>query len=102
MIDSQDTFMDRFRSGRLRLDRAAISDRSKTWSLPRPARHVDIMLHAMAEMGKPLSPDAEKGFLTECGNFLRRRPALVVALKSGQVKNRSCLKGRQLTTDDLW
>lgn len=74
------------------------------FSLPRPARHHNV-LWAMDADG--YDPDemaqAEQGFTTSEGRFVGREEALLLAIENGQVppdvaKNRS----KQLFSEDLW
>lgn len=66
-------------------------------------RHGEILL-AMKEAGVERldCARAEQGFVTECGRFVRRKPALRIALAAGQLMSESDLKGSILTSEDLW
>jgi hypothetical protein len=67
-------------------------------SLPRPARHPDI-LRAMLEAGMSgiVHPD-HQGFLTDGGLFVSRAEGAVIALEAGQAIPR----GTDLFSEDLW
>ncbi len=82
---------------------AAVRDTDgKVWSLPRPARHNDVLRKLRAEGAQTdeLDPDMQ-GFLTGSGAFTRRTPAYVIATKAGQILGGQ-IQTPQLSTDDLW
>jgi hypothetical protein len=68
-------------------------------SLPRPARHCDV-IRVAAELGLPLLGNNEQGFLTSDGRFVRRAPARVIAHRAGQIGDE--IIGGTLTSEDLW
>lgn len=74
---------------------AAIQIDGVIYSLPKPARHHDIMFRIPE--GHVVQPD-EQGFLTSEGTFAHRRLAHRIAFKSGQV---ATMDG-QLFSEDLW
>lgn len=71
-------------------------------SLPRPARHGDIIASMDAIMGidGPLAAPDRQGFITDAGRFVNRVEAYGIAWRSGQIINES--KGPQLFSEDLW
>lgn len=76
----------------------------KTYSLPKPNRHHHVIRLIAEELGIDHVGQGEQGFLDDTGRFLRRKPALYIALKSGQV-----IKGKrpsgdlpELYSEDLW
>ena len=50
---------------------------------------------------KPPYPSGDdQGFVTECGRYVRRAPALFIAHKAGQLKGKT-LHSRELFSEDL-
>ena len=91
----------RYRNGEMRIKAAAIRIGHKVWSLDPPARHDAVMRHVFKETGEPVRFDPQgQGFVTECGRFLNRRQAEVVARRSGRLEGE--LIGSVLTSEDLW
>ena len=43
----------------------------------------------------------DQGFVTECGMYVRREPALMIAIKSGQVKEGETFQPNKLFSEDL-
>lgn len=86
---------------KLRIATAAVLVGDRVYTLPRPARHCDVMQLIVLETGERVPNDAEQGFLTECERFLRRKPAETVARRAGQVK---AVKWPHLglNSEDLW
>ena len=87
----------------LRIEAAAIRDiDGKVWSLPRPARHHDV-IRSMREAGYvgPVNGVDQQGFVLSDGRYCRRKAAWHVAEDAGQLKNGKMV-GPQLTTEDLW
>jgi len=65
---------------------AAIRARDGTvWTLPRPARHHDILAH-MKAAGVSLEDrhSSDQGFIASDGRFVDRREAMTIALAAGQ------------------
>lgn len=76
--------------------------RGLIFSLPRPARHHDV-LHAMHELGlSTLRQDAEQGFLLTDGEFAWRTKAKTIALESGQHLVNGMEHRKDLFSEDLW
>lgn len=75
----------------------AIRYEGKIHSLPRPARHHDVI----RKIGGISGPDVQ-GFLTESGVFLNRREALFYALEHGQIQHPSEVRSCALYSEDLW
>lgn len=71
-------------------------------SLPRPARHHNV-IHHMTKDG--YTPEAiarcEQGFTTDTLPFLRRKPALRIAQRAGQII-RETAPYHGLFSEDLW
>jgi len=80
---------------------AAVQYQGVTFSLPRPARHHDIV-HAMHAMGLPKESRREQGFLTSEGRFVDRSEARKIALAEGQVTQDKLHHKVHLFTEDLW
>lgn len=86
----------------LKIVRAAIrDDRGAVWSVPIPGRHHNIIAN-MRDAGYegPLHGD-HQGFLLNDGRFARRKPALYVAEKAGQLIGGKTISST-LTSEDLW
>ena len=43
----------------------------------------------------------DQGFTTDCDKYVRRTPALMIAIRSGQVEGGKTLNSRQLYSEDL-
>ena len=71
-------------------------------SLPRPARHGDIMSSMDTLMGidGALAYPDRQGFITDTGRFVNRVEAFGIAWRAGQIISGS--KGPGLFSDDLW
>jgi aryl-alcohol dehydrogenase-like predicted oxidoreductase len=80
---------------------AAVNAYGAIWSLPRPARHHDV-LRAIDEAGLSAiapGPDAQ-GFLTSDGRFVDRKAAVRIALDAEQIKEPQWPP--DLYSEDLW
>ena len=44
---------------------------------------------------------AQEGFMTECGRFVRREPALIIAIDAGQVEQGQTMHPEKLFSGDL-
>jgi hypothetical protein len=74
---------------------AAILRDGKVFTLPRPARHGDV-LHSM---DKPVGEHVQ-GFVTDSGRFVTREEAFLLAVGAGQPFKDNCAK--RLFSEDLW
>lgn len=79
---------------------SAIRGNGLVLTLPKPARHHDI-IRAAIFAGVETLKGAEQGFLTSDGEFLTRKSALVHALACDQVRGGKTI-GSVLTSEDLW
>jgi hypothetical protein len=82
----------------------AIRFQGKTWSLPRPNRHHDVIRH-IAEQTGVRTVDArgeDQGFLDASGRYLTRKEALVNAQANGQMLADRPILNRQLYSENLW
>ena len=81
----------------------AVRFEGKTWSLPAPNRHHDVIRHIAQETGASYvdSRDEDQGFLDESGRYLTRRQALASARLNGQVLEGRGLH-RELYSEDVW
>jgi hypothetical protein len=71
-------------------------------SLPRPARHGDVMWLASRRAIGPIGPD-DQGFLTSEGRFVGRAEAKRIATAAGQIIRESGSPGDpDLYSEDLW
>lgn len=69
-------------------------------SLPRPARHHDI-IRAMVDNGHKTPITGEQGFVTTRGRFVDRKEALEIATKAGQIIKKHG-NPTILFSEDLW
>lgn len=80
----------------------AIKREGIIYSLPRPARHHDVIRHMVDEHGVPPPIGSEQGFLDDSGTFLNRMQAGQHALMCGQIEKLKCLMKDELYSEDLW
>jgi hypothetical protein len=83
----------------------AIRFQGKTYSLPAPNRHHDVIRHIVEQTGVK-SVDVredDQGFLNDGRDYRRRKQALRIALECGQCKP-GCLgvKLGRLYSEDVW
>ena len=91
------------------ISQAAIKRDNVIWTLPRPARHHNI-LWAMYDVDNGKSPDerpiiipahGEQGFITNDGAFVSRECAFNIATCAGQFIGKPCAQPK-LYSEDLW
>jgi hypothetical protein len=82
---------------------AACSKDGVIFTIPAPARHHDIV-HRMHLLGIVQDYTLEQGFLTDTGRFVRRKPAMIIAEKAGQLirSKEGGYQGPELFSEDLW
>jgi hypothetical protein len=83
------------------IDKAAILFKGSVFSLDRPARHTDVSRFIMDSLGVDEVLFCTQGFLTSHGRFVRREPAMRIAIKAGQLKA-PALNARHLHSEDVW
>ncbi len=91
--------------GDLRIGCAALRlDGGEVVSLPRPARHHDIIRFLIDRCDTPEAiAHAAQGFMTECGSFVGREGALYIAERAEQISRKTGGLGcHQLFSEDLW
>lgn len=49
----------------------------------------------------PFPGGEDQGFVTECGRYVRREPALAIAIRSGQVEDGKTFQPHKLFSEDL-
>lgn len=87
----------------MRIVAAAVLFDQWIYTMPPPARHWNI-LHCMhGKLGIIQDHRVEQGFMTDTGDFVRRKPALMIAEHAKQLlqpipQNRS----QELFSEDLW
>lgn len=82
---------------------AAIMYSGKVWTLPKPARHHDIIKNIFDKTGEMAgNSKMMQGFLDVHGTFIGRKEALRIALAARQVKNESEVRAGMLFSEDLW
>lgn len=69
-------------------------------SLPRPYRHHHVLAVFYHRYNKAL--ENIQGFVTDTGEFLDRKQALLLAEKSGQLLAEEPIYGGQLYSENLW
>jgi hypothetical protein len=83
---------------------AACLFEGKVYSAPPPARHDTVLRMISDELeaaGRSrVVRGEEQGFLTESGDFIRRKPAVHVAIEAGQITEPKW--GNLLYSEDLW
>lgn len=87
----------------LRVECAAIrADDGVIYSLPRPARHHDVIQHAREKGYTGLVSGDRQGFLLSDGRFAWRRPALHVATRAEQLIRKPTAPAHGLFSEDVW
>lgn len=82
----------------MRIAAAAIRlDDGTIHTLPPPARHHTIMQHF-----KLIPTPDQQGFVTECGTWARRKPALRIAERAGQLIREPTAPTHGLFSEDVW
>lgn len=82
-----------------RITTAAIrDDKGRITTLPRPARHSDIVFQLAIE-GDDAALYGSKGFMTTLGRFVERGEGMNIAVTAGQTKQSAKMA---LNTEDLW
>lgn len=85
-----------------KITKVAIRVGGTTWTLPAPARHHELIA-SVIKSTKGVGYDAKKavqGFKTSDGQFVDRKQAAAIAIKTGQIKE---LKWPpNLYSEDLW
>lgn len=92
-----------------KIHQAAILRDGDIWTLPKPARHHNI-LWAMHDVDNNSTPDkrpkiiaarGEQGFVTSAGRFVGREEAYAIAIQSGQIKFPASAPPK-LYSEDVW
>lgn len=89
-------------TGRETIVAAALCRNGLIYTMPKRARHGDIIRHVDVNHGathNPFLPD-EQGFITSTGRFVSRRVAAGVAIDAGQIDSPQW--GAELYSEDLW
>lgn len=81
-----------------RIVAAAIVYKGKTYSLPAPNRHHNVIWLIHDETGDT-NIQGTQGFLTDTGKFVGRKQAKAIALKSEQITE---TEHDDLYSEDLW
>lgn len=77
-------------------------DDGVVYSLPRPARHHNVIDHMRAQGYAGLVSGDRQGFLLSDGTFTWRRPALHVAKRAGQLIREPTAPAHGLFSEDVW
>lgn len=83
----------------MRIVAAAVKSNGLTISLPRPARHYQILAKMPARMATAVKP-SEQGFVTDGGEFVGRVEAKSIARAAGQLLKET--PQPELFSEDLW
>jgi len=90
----------------LRIEQAAIMLDDKIHTLPRPARHSDVMAMLGEANGRWVLASGSQGFTTNEGGFVDRIVGAKIARAAGQIIARRDghvnTDGRDLFSEDLW
>lgn len=78
---------------------AIISD-GKTYQLPRPKRHHDVIGMIYEQTGQPVV-DQGQGFITSTGRYVNRQEGLVIAKAAGQLLERH-FHETDLFSESVW
>lgn len=84
---------------------AAITYEGEVYTLPPPMRHHDVMRFMADDFGIAEPGRGEQGFLTDQGEFVRRKPAFMIAEHAGQLIRKQgpgTYQGPELFSEDLW
>lgn len=91
MIPNRATRHGRIAAAAIRMDDGTI------YTLPPPARHHTIMQH----FGLKPTPD-QQGFITDRGEWARRKPALRIAQEAEQLTREPTAPFHGLFSEDVW
>jgi len=80
---------------------SAIAYDGEIYSLPAPARHVDVMKHMIGLGIVDLIPPDDQGFVTSTGRFVTRQEAANLAVAACQITETKFQPGI-LFSEDLW
>jgi len=84
-----------------RVTNAAIRVQGLIISMPRPARHPEIIKRLNTNLNDKITvKPSEQGFVDLEGNFLSRHDASELALEAGQIPYRN--RSNELFTEDLF
>lgn len=87
----------------VQITHVAIKYDSKTYSLPAPNRHHDVIRMIAFINGEGIKGPDVQGFMTEHNQFLNRKEAFALASVNGQLKRGpGGYQGNQLFSEDLW
>ena len=78
---------------------------NKTYSLPKPNRHHNVVRMIFQDNGIGVKGPDTQGFLDSSGKFLNRRDAMVLATSTGQLNRLPgdhVYQGPDLYSEDLW
>lgn len=78
---------------------AAVRSNGLVISMPRPARHADIINRLPRKLSLLVKP-SDQGFLTDAGYFVGRETALDLARQANQLLKPTT--HRELFSEDLW
>lgn len=81
-----------------RIVAVAIIAHGRTYSLPSPYRHTDVILDMQSQ---GIYKSSEQGFLTSTGRFVDRSAAKLIARCAGQIKQPEP-EGDKLYSEDIW
>ncbi len=87
---------------RLAVDSAALRCDGVVYTLPRPARHSDVIQHMAAKGVIANRPGVEQGFVLSDGSFCDRQRSATIAAKAGQILPGRVVRAKTLTSEEVW
>lgn len=83
------------------IDCAAIRCAGAIFSVPRPGRHPNVFKKIADETDVRTFSGSTQGFLTNTGRFVTREEACVIAMRAGQIKEKTG-PAHILFSEDMW
>lgn len=81
---------------------AAISYKGEIYTLPKPARHHDIIRHICEKTGEESIGENIQGFLDDKGRFASRTAAMFIVKINNQPMREGVIVLRELYSENLW
>jgi hypothetical protein len=86
----------------LTVEKAALRKDGVVYTLPRPARHSDVIGDMSSRGIQAYGPGVEQGFVLSDGRFVGRQYAAEVATEAGQILPGRVVRARTLTSEEVW
>lgn len=83
---------------------ACLDTNNKVWSIPKPARHHDVLQYMEKCGAKEKDSMDSQGFKLNDGSYVDRLAAYTIAKRANQIKPRlpTQYNGAELFSEDLW